>query len=325
MDLVSVVVPVYNVEKYLNRCVESIVNQTYKNLEIILVDDGSLDNCPVMCDEWAKKDNRIKVIHKKNGGVSSARNAGIDKSNGKYISFIDPDDYIEENMYFLMIKKFISQNLDICCCNFKEVDENDSVLSETNFNNDPLLGRNILADYIRNGQYNPSCCNKLYVLEIIKKNKILFEVNTSIGEDFLFNYHYFKYCKKSGCIKETAYSYMVKRSDSLTKKIDEKRVERWNNTKKIMEYEKNDDYMYRLCLSKLINELFSCLKEIIDNGKLKILKSSYREIISCLKTLYSDASDYNILNSALKMNYRLVLINPWLYILAHKFRKAIKK
>ena len=105
MDLVSVVVPVYNVEKYLNRCVESIVNQTYKNLEIILVDDGSLDNCPVMCDEWAKKDNRIKVIHKKNGGVSSARNAGIDKSNGKYISFIDPDDYIEENMYFLMIKK----------------------------------------------------------------------------------------------------------------------------------------------------------------------------------------------------------------------------
>ena len=88
-DLISVIVPVYKVEKYLNKCVQSIVNQTYKNLEIILVDDGSPDNCPQMCDEWAKKDSRIKVIHKENGGVSSARNAGLDNSFGDYIGFID--------------------------------------------------------------------------------------------------------------------------------------------------------------------------------------------------------------------------------------------
>ncbi|MCH5320896.1 MAG: glycosyltransferase, partial [Eubacterium sp.] len=92
---VSIIVPVYNVEKYLNRCVESIVKQTYTNLEIILVDDGSPDNCPAMCDAWAERDSRIKVIHKENGGVSSARNIGIDNADGDYISFVDSDDYVE--------------------------------------------------------------------------------------------------------------------------------------------------------------------------------------------------------------------------------------
>lgn len=92
--LISVIVPIYKVEQYLDECVESITNQTYKNLEIILVDDGSPDDCPAMCDEWVKRDNRIKVIHKKNGGLSSARNAGLDVATGEYISFVDSDDFI---------------------------------------------------------------------------------------------------------------------------------------------------------------------------------------------------------------------------------------
>ena len=92
---ISVIVPVYKAESYLDRCVESIVNQTYKNLEIILVDDGSPDNSPKMCDDWAKKDERIKVIHKKNGGVSSARNAGINEATGEFVQFVDSDDYID--------------------------------------------------------------------------------------------------------------------------------------------------------------------------------------------------------------------------------------
>ena len=108
-DKISVVIPVYKVEEYLDECLESVVNQTYKNLEIILVDDGSPDNCPKICDEWAKKDNRIKVIHKKNGGISDARNAGIKEATGNYISFVDSDDYIEKNLYEIAIKK-IKQN-----------------------------------------------------------------------------------------------------------------------------------------------------------------------------------------------------------------------
>ena len=98
MDKISVIVPVYKTEQYLNRCVQSITDQTYKNLEIILVDDGSPDNCPEMCDQWAKKDERIKVIHKRNGGLSSARNAGLDSATGDYIMFADSDDWMEPDM-----------------------------------------------------------------------------------------------------------------------------------------------------------------------------------------------------------------------------------
>ena len=97
-ELISVIVPVYNVEKYLNKCIQSIVSQTYKNLEIILVDDGSPDNCPKMCDDWAAADSRIKVIHKQNGGLSSARNAALDIAVGDYLFFIDSDDYAEPDM-----------------------------------------------------------------------------------------------------------------------------------------------------------------------------------------------------------------------------------
>lgn len=96
-ELISVIVPIYKVEDYLDRCIQSLVNQTYKNLEIILVDDGSPDDCPRICDEWGKKDQRIKVIHKENGGLSDARNAGMKVMTGAYVSYIDSDDWIEEN------------------------------------------------------------------------------------------------------------------------------------------------------------------------------------------------------------------------------------
>ena len=96
--IVTVIIPVYNVEKFLDRCVQSVVNQTYKNLEIILVDDGSPDNCPAMCDEWSRKDSRIKVVHKRNAGLGMARNTGIENANGKYIFFFDSDDYVDESI-----------------------------------------------------------------------------------------------------------------------------------------------------------------------------------------------------------------------------------
>lgn len=95
---VTVVIPIYNVEKYLNRCIESVAGQTYKNLEIILVDDESPDNCPRICEDWKNRDNRIKVIHKKNGGLGYARNIGIDCATGEYICFVDSDDYIAADM-----------------------------------------------------------------------------------------------------------------------------------------------------------------------------------------------------------------------------------
>ena len=123
-NLFSIIIPVYNVERYLNKCIESVVKQTYKNFEIILVDDGSPDSCPRICDEWAKKDDRIVVIHKGNGGLSSARNAGIKRAKGQYIGFIDSDDYWTESNFLEKIKDIVTENsVDVILFEYKEVDE----------------------------------------------------------------------------------------------------------------------------------------------------------------------------------------------------------
>ena len=130
MKLISVIVPVYNTEKYIEKCVMSILNQTYKNLEIILIDDGSTDNSPQICDSLAEKDNRITVIHQPNGGVSSARNIGLDNTHGDYITFVDSDDYIEPNMI-----EFLSENIgdtNIAMCGYTSVEENGNLSPQEN-------------------------------------------------------------------------------------------------------------------------------------------------------------------------------------------------
>lgn len=126
MDLISVVVPVYRVEPYLDRCVASIVNQTYRNLEIILVDDGSPDRCPAMCDAWAEKDRRIKVIHKANGGLSDARNAGMAVASGELMGFVDSDDWINPEMYQLLYENMMENDSDISGCGVEMVWEDDT-------------------------------------------------------------------------------------------------------------------------------------------------------------------------------------------------------
>ena len=127
-DLISVVVPVYNVERFLPACIDSILCQGYKNLEIILCDDGSTDSSPQICDEYAKKDSRIHVIHKKNGGLSDARNAGIDIAFGKYIIFVDSDDFIDKNMIMYLYNAMITYQADMACCQRQEVKENGELI-----------------------------------------------------------------------------------------------------------------------------------------------------------------------------------------------------
>ena len=117
MKKVSIIIPIYNVEKYLRKCVDSVICQTYKNLEIILVDDGSPDSCPEICDSYVDLDSRIKVIHKQNGGLSDARNTGIDMSSGEYITFVDSDDYIENDMIEILISTLEENHCDISTCN----------------------------------------------------------------------------------------------------------------------------------------------------------------------------------------------------------------
>lgn len=180
--LISVIVPVYNVEKYLDECVESIVNQTYKNLEIILVDDGSTDNSGKICDELAKKDNRIHVIHKENGGLSDARNVGIDVSTGDYIQFIDSDDYIEHDMIEFLVSNIIKYNADISICSNYIFDEEECINQSTGevclYNRLEILQEVLLDEKIRCYAWNKLFRKELFKEIRFPKGKILEDILT---------------------------------------------------------------------------------------------------------------------------------------------------
>lgn len=172
--LISVIIPVYNVEKYIDRCITSIVEQTYKNLEIILVDDGSPDSSGVICDEWAKKDSRVIVYHKQNGGLSDARNFGTDKATAELITYIDSDDYILPEYVEYLYKNLIENDADISCCDFKFVYGEESLLffEENNgLNNvEKVSGKKACYDLMTSvlGTYYVIAPCKLYKKQILK-------------------------------------------------------------------------------------------------------------------------------------------------------------
>ena len=185
--LISVIVPVFKVEQYLDECVQSIINQTYKNLEIILVDDGSPDRCPEMCDEYARQDSRIKVIHKPNGGLSSARNAGIDIARGEYIGFVDSDDYIAHDMYEKLYKAFEgTEKIFAVKCKYKRLAEG-KLQPHKWWPNENM---NILPseDYIMSMVSNEVSC---FVWDMLIQRKHLYVrfAEGKLAEDLLFNYH----------------------------------------------------------------------------------------------------------------------------------------
>ena len=130
--LISIIVPVYNTEMYLDKCVTSLINQTYRNIEIILVDDGSTDNSGKMCDSYAQKDNRIKVIHQTNAEVGAARNVGLKNVSGQYIGFVDSDDYVEHDMYEVLLKTLLQNNVSIVSCSYFYEKQSDFTIKEGN-------------------------------------------------------------------------------------------------------------------------------------------------------------------------------------------------
>ena len=169
-ELISVIIPIYNVEHYLEKSVESVINQSYENLEIILVDDGSTDDSGKLCDKIAKKDERIKVIHKKNGGISDARNVGIEKANGKYLGFIDSDDYIDEFFYetlYAILKKY---NSDISMCNYKKVyTDSEENNTESEHKEQVFDSKQALRELLLFGKIENYVWNKLYKKDVFTK------------------------------------------------------------------------------------------------------------------------------------------------------------
>mgnify|MGYP002711434528 CR=1 FL=1 len=206
MDLVSIIVPVYNIEKWIERCVQSLINQTYQNLEIILVDDGSTDESGKICDELAKKDDRIKVYHKPNGGVSSARNYGLEKATGKYISFCDSDDEIKITMIETLVSEMKSHNVDLVQCGYvlknKEQEINYISTSRTyDINNEEDLFQMLSSPVL----HISSVFTKLFKKE--KLNQIRFKEDVDWGEDQIFVFEYLKIVKKFFYIGEVLYVY----------------------------------------------------------------------------------------------------------------------
>lgn len=221
MSKVSVIVPVYNAENYLNRCVDSLLNQTLKDIEIILVDDGSPDKSSIICDEYLKKDSRIKVIHKANGGVSSARNEGLKVATGEFVTFLDSDDYIEARAYEVAYKTA----KDNCCeyvmwgffCDF--VDKNENLINQKNSApKSSHYEQSQMAELLNLSGY---LWNKLYSKNMLDELKLSFKEDLTLYEDLLFNSQYIPKTNKSIFISEAFTHYIQRDTISLGTKYRE--------------------------------------------------------------------------------------------------------
>lgn len=292
-DLISVIVPVYNVEKYLEKCVNSIIMQTYSNLEILLIDDGSTDKSSYICDDFAKKDKRIKAFHIGNKGVSFARNKGIEEAKGKYIQFVDADDYIEKNMIEILYNNAIKYNADLSTCNIKQFDEKGRETSENIkkgfhvYNNDEYI-KNIYDDtmyygypinklfkreYIGKIRFNENISNSedlLFLFEITNENsKIVYD-----GDSFLYNYvhrknsastHKYNFKNISSLI---AMEYIIKNYvDKFSPELKDKYI--------LGYYVENLRAYYLYKKNKKANEYKLKLKEVKDKYYKYLLKSKY--------------------------------------------------
>ncbi len=221
--LISVIVPVYKVEKYLCRCIDSILNQTYKNLEIILVDDGSPDSCGNICDDYALRDSRIKVVHKENGGLSSARNAGIDIAEGEYLSFIDSDDYIAPEFIERLYKLCIDNNADIAQCAFLSTDKDDEKWDNLSTFTKVFTNEEMLYN-LYNQLYVPTvvAVTKLYKKTVFDNVRFPFK---KVYEDEATSYKLIYNAKRIVVVDEKLYFYYtnpesITHIDSLSRKSD---------------------------------------------------------------------------------------------------------
>lgn len=230
--LLSVVVPVYKTERYLDACMESVLGQTLKDLEIILVDDGSPDRCPEMCEQWAAKDPRIRVVHKENQGLGYARNTGIDNARGKYIAFLDSDDLIEPQTYAEAMDEMKRNDADMVrfMCN-RFVD--DGHRGAESYDKAPVLFNNkedihkialCIFDIPERGMerfdLGGSSCMAIYRLDTLKKHNIRFESEREyISEDYLFNFDYYHHCSRVVWLERTYYHYRITLG-SLTRKLN---------------------------------------------------------------------------------------------------------
>ena len=308
MNKISIIVPVYNVEQYLGKCLDSIINQTYKNIEIILINDGSTDNSLEICNYYKEKDSRIIVINKENGGQSSARNSGLKVSTGNYIMFVDSDDKINLRCCELLIDTILKNNSDIVIgdssSDEKEIDKD----LQFDDNKVELINKDILYNYFLDGKVAP--WGKLYKRSII--SDIEFE-HGKISEDLDFNYRVFERCKNFSFIKLPVYYYNQESISTCRSKLklgDFYAIEISKNIADSVKCEKAKSIAilhYYKAIFNIINKGLNRgyenddVKKVFDdniNGYIKILKENIKVINRSSYFCKSDKFQINLLTKS---------------------------
>lgn len=308
--LISVIVPVYKVENYLRQCLDSIINQTYKNLEIILVDDGSPDNCPKICDEYAKNDKRIKVIHKENGGLSSARNAGLDVCTGEYISFIDSDDIVDKNFIERMYTKSKEYRSDICICNYAKFSDDENIGCFSKEEKNTVLSSEIVQEKMleKNAVLYIIMWNKLFKRYIF--DCIRFPLG-KINEDEAVIHYIYDRCKSDVLvINNILYFYRFNESSITNRKFSATRLDAMDAMKDRIEFykRKNNNHLYELSLIKyeyVLKRLYILTYKNVPNSK-----SYLKRIISEYRTVFKECKNNSQLSFDIRMKFLVFYLFP---------------
>ena len=316
--LISIIVPVYNVEKYLKKCVYSILNQSYKNLEVILVNDGSTDNSGKICDELSREDSRIKVYHKDNGGLSDARNYGVAKANGEYVGFVDSDDYIDQYMYENLYKAIRKYNTQIAECGITRVYKNNKLRPHYDGEEYSLVvdREGYLKEYLENRKVYGAAVCKLLSIDLAKVLKF---PDGKVYEDVFYTLELLKKVDKYTLISGNYYYYYIRGNSITTKTFSSRDMDYIEIIDKIGEYTLNN-------YTKLKEKLFirqgfaylSIFNQIIQlNDDRQI--PEYSILIGKLKNIRSNIIFNKLAPKSLKIAIILLNINEGLY------KKVLKK
>ena len=314
-NIISIIVPIYKVEKYLDRCINSILNQTFKNFELILVDDGSPDRCGDICEEYAKKDKRIKVIHKENGGLSDARNAGLDIATGKFVGFIDSDDFIHKDMYMILYDAIVKSKSDISQCKFKYFSKEDELNKNIINDGKYKIYNNIdaIEGIMDNKNLNTNVWNKLYKRELFREIRF---PKGKIHEDEFVTYKVFYRAKTVSYVNKELYYYFsndtgIMKNLNINSKFDwidaiEERNEFLLNIKEKRLFNKSNSHLFFY----LIKFRYDIKKNNKLENKSEIYNLINRKIKYSLNAI-SDKSSYSKLNkiavSLMKLNFNFVV------------------
>lgn len=318
-DLISVIIPVYGVEEWLDECIESIVKQSYKNLEIILVDDGSPDRCPQMCDDWSKKDERIKVIHKKNGGLSSARNAALDVCTGKYISFIDSDDFIHEDTYKIMLNDIKEREVDIVRCAMNRYNGHDFI-DNRNIKHEKVYETDEILDcyFYHREDLCGGVCDKLFKSELFDGARFPEGINS---EDYYMHILIYEKTKRMYYNNIPLYFYRLRdNSITRTEQIDSHAYD------KIIVGDLVGEYVEKHMPKRIEDSLvFRSMIRFAIYYRLmhkKHTKEQEREWIDDLKKYKENICSSNKLSFTYKLKYLMFTYLPNLYILIKKLLRS---